>query len=250
MQEEQFISDFEDLTGESASIESFTDQPQEPAREASPSKDFTELDLKVQIRPETLKKLKILAILSSYEVVEQLKRQLEEQVNHAFDSLITDEMMSQLKNSGMLAESYKTAAAQDGSDFTSHELSEDAAEEVESAEDLASKGRVPSFPGRVIQPEDSEAAALKPSTPRFANVDEDADAFLDTIFGGQGGGNDLDPPPIRTRPRSQLSEDALMAQAAGLYSSEARTSKATKAFNSTKPRVSVRGFDGDEDTRF
>lgn len=209
---------------------------------------LTELDLKVKIQPDTLKKLKILAILSSYAVVEQLKIQLEEQVNHAFDALISEEMMKQLKSSGMINENIKISA-QDGS-APEHELSDDEEEpQEELGTDFSGAIAPPKIRGRIIPPDDVEAEKLKPPAARFKNVDTDADAYLDTIFGNSEQSEELDRPAIRNK-KTKPSEDALIAQAAGLYQQDAKVSKASKSFSGGKPRVSVRGFDGDEDSLF
>lgn len=211
------------------------------AQEAAPSEDAGEgdvIDLKVQIRPDTVKKLKILAILASPSVVKELKDQLATQVNEAFDRLISEEMLQQMKSAGMIHEDAGTAPGTKNSkvDPTSHELSEDEAEEESlSLEEQAERDRTRG----AITP----AAALAAPVPQFKDVDEDADAYLDQMF------QSVAAPQNQDAARRRASEDERLARAAG-FMHTAGVTKAARAFDSARPKAAVSSFDGDEDGSF
>lgn len=194
----------------------------EAAEEASSGESSMELSLKVVVRPDTLKKIKMLGILSPGTGVAQIMQQLEDQVGHALDALITDELLKQLKTSGMLPDG---ALSVSDKNQTDHVLSEDEAEE--STQSLAEMTPKAIFKGEVSAPSDE---VLRPPSARFDNVGDDVDSFLDNVYGNP-------------EPSQQVQMQAMMPYHTG------NVSRATKAFNSSRPRASVRAFDGDEESR-
>jgi hypothetical protein len=192
-----------------------------------------EIDMRIKLSPETIKRMKVLAILGSPQVIVSLKEQLQLTVNDVFDQLIQDELRQHLASSGVLPEAQlqpampgttvgpqPTARAAQAAqaavaDSFSHSLSNDE-EDPPEQQDPNAEQRPMQLAGQ------------------FPDVGEDADAHLDAIYSGANGAQQL------TRQQSEEQQLAALAGAPGIVAGTGGMREATKAHDGKrKANVSV-----------
>jgi len=195
----------------------------------TPAED-DEIALRIKLSPETIKRMKVLAILGSPQVIVSLKEQLQVTVNDCFDQLIQDELRQHLASSGVLPESQLQPAIP-GTTAGPAPTTPRATRAAQAAQAAATDSFSHSLSNDEEDPPEDEdpTGEKKPMVlaGQFEDVGEDADAHLDAIF------TEIKP----SRQSRQQNEDqqlAALAGAPGVSGGSGGMTDARKAYDGKK----------------